>query len=142
MEASAFPEASGKTCSRTSARVAECAEAVVEVELGALADGKVSVCTEAGVGLATGAASGCATMFFSGFFSGFFSAVAFGEFDFGGAADGFGAGGTSRRAGCSTALGCAAAVEAEEDDSGRRPRIFGSAKIATMTRSPAATGTT
>src|SRR6266851_9658454 len=138
MLASALSEASGRTCSRTSARVAECAEAVAEGELGALADGKVSVRTGAGVGLATGAAGGCATMFFSGFFS----AVIFGEFDFGGAADGFGAGGTSRRADCSTALGCAAAVEAEEDDSGRRPRILGSAMIATITKRPAATGTT
>src|SRR5260370_1675295 len=137
MEASALSEASGRTCSRTSARVAECAEAVAEVELGAFADGKVAVRREAGVGLATGAAGGGATMFFSGFFS----AVMFGEFDFGGAADGFGAGETSRREGCSTALGCAA-VEAEDDDSGRRPRIFGSAMIATITKSPAATGTT
>src|SRR6267378_3854818 len=133
MVASAFAEASGKTCSSTSARAAEGAEA-----LGAFADAKVPVRTEAGVGVATGELCGCATVFFS--------AVAFSEFDFGSAADGFGAGGTSRRAGCSRALGCAAgwtaAVAAEDDDSGRRPRIFGSAIIATITRSPAATGTT
>src|SRR6266481_4630274 len=101
MLASALFEASGRICSRTSARVAECAEAVAEVELGALADGKVSVRTEAGVGVAAGEGSGCATIVLSGFFSGFFSAVIFGEFDFGDATDGFGAGGASRRAGCS-----------------------------------------
>src|SRR5260370_11949263 len=114
MLASDFHEASGKTCSRTSARVAECAEAprVFElgaVELGAFADGKVSVRTEAGVGVATGEGCGCATIVLSGFFSG----VIFGEFDFGGAADGFGAGGASLRAGCGAALGCAAGLGAE-----------------------------
>src|SRR5467141_1230038 len=130
MVARAFAEASGKTCSSTSARAAEGAEA-----LGAFADAKVPVRTEAGVGVATGELCGCATVFFS--------AVAFSEFDFGSAADGFGAGGTSRRAGCLRALGCwTAAVAAEDDDSGRRPRIFGSAIIATITRSPATTGTT
>src|SRR6266481_5721351 len=97
MVASAFAEASGKTCSSTSARAAEGAEA-------------------------------------------------FGAFSFGAAADGFGPGGASRCAGCSTALGWVAgwtaAEAAEDEDSERRPRILGNAKIATMTRSPAATGTT
>src|SRR5713101_9670476 len=133
MVASALSEAWGKTCSRTSARAADGAEA-----LGVFADGKVSVRTEAGVGAATGELCGCATVFFS--------AVVFSESSFGGAADVFGAGPTPRRAGCSTALGCAAgctaAVAAEDEDSERRPRILGSAIIATITRSPAAAGTT
>src|SRR5260370_16540987 len=90
MLASDFHEASGKTCSRTSARVAECAEAprVFElgaVELGAFADGKVSVRTEAGVGVATGEGCGCATIVLSGFFSG----AIFGGFHFRGAPDRF-----------------------------------------------------
>src|SRR5882724_10324625 len=110
MVASAFAEASGKTCSSTSARAAEGAEA-----FGAFADAKVPVRTEAGVGAATGC--GCATVFFSG--------VVFGEFSFGAAADGFGPGGASRCAGCSTALGWVAgwtAAEAAKDSRQRKDR--------------------
>src|SRR6266851_3634715 len=133
MVARAFSETSGKICSRTSPRAEDDAEA-----LGAFADGKVSVRTAARAGAATGELSGCAT--------GFFSAAAVSEFCVAVDADGFGADGASRRAGCSIGFGCAAggaeAVEEGEEASERWPRIFGSAKIATITRIAAATGTT
>src|SRR6266702_1675831 len=98
--ARALSEASGKICSRTSPRAEEDADA-----LGAFSDGadgagaSVPVPTEAGVGAATGELSG-----FAGFF---FSAAAFSEFCVAGGADGFGAAGLSRRAGCSTGFVCA-----------------------------------
>ena len=103
--------------------------------LGAFADEKVSVRTEAGVGAAGGGSCGVGAVFFS--------AAGFTAFC---GADGFGDGGVARRAGGSTAVDEAAAgavaVEAEEEESERWPRIFGSAKIATITRRAAATGTT
>src|SRR5258708_37284572 len=133
MVARAFSETSGKICSRTSPRAEE--DAVV---LGAFAEGKVSVRTAARAGVATGELSGCGT--------GFFSAAAVSEVCVAVDADGLGADGVSRRAGCSIGSGCAAggaeAVGADEGGSGRWPRIFGRAKIATITRNAAATGTT
>src|SRR5713226_4907238 len=133
MVARAFAETSGKICSRTSPRAGEAAEA-----LGAFADGSVPVRTEAGDGVATGELCGWATVFFS--------AAAFSEFCVADVADGFGAGGVSRRTGSSTGFGWAAggadAVAAVDEESERWPRIFGSARMATITRSAAATGTT
>src|SRR5260370_42430960 len=100
MVARALAEASGKSCSRTSPRAEEEAEALGAFSDGADgADGSVSVRTEAGVGAATGELSG-----FGAFF---FSAAAFSAFCVAGGADGFGAAGLSRRAGCSTGFGCA-----------------------------------
>src|SRR6267143_1518825 len=129
MVARAFSETSGKISSRTSPRSEDDAEA-----LGAFADGNVSVRTEAGVGAASAELSGSAARFFWAVFSE--SRVA----------DGSEAARVSRRAGCSIASGCAAgwaeAVEADDEPSERWPRIFGSAKMATITRSTAATGTT
>src|SRR5712692_6704855 len=129
----AFAEASGKICSRTSPRAGDEAEA-----LGAFADGNVSVRTEAVVGAVTGELCGCAAVFFS--------AAAFSEFCVADVADGFGVGGVSRPAGRSAGFCCAAggaeAVAAVDEESERWPRIFGSARMATITKSPAATGTT
>ena len=106
--------------------------------LGAFADGNLSVRTEAGVGVVIGELFGCATVFFS--------TVVFGEFFAGGGTDGLGAGGISRREGCSAGFDGAAAgaedVEADDEESGSRLRIFGSAKIATIIRSTAPAGTT
>src|SRR5205807_5098975 len=133
--ASAFSEASGKTCSRTSARAEDDPE-----WLGALADGNVSVRTVAdvGVGVMTAELRGSAVRFFS--------AAAFSEFCTAAGADGFGAGGVSRRVGFSTesgrAAGCTAAVAADDEESERWPRIFGIATTATITRTAAAAGTT
>jgi hypothetical protein len=119
--------------------------------IGAFADGNVSVRTEAGIGAATGELFGCATEELGGGDTGFFSAAAFSESGFadgasGFGADGFGAGEISRREGCSASFGGAAAgaeeAEADDEESGRRLRIFGSAMTATMTRSTAAAGTT
>ena len=94
--------------------------------------------TEAGVGAVTGELCGGAAVFFS--------AAAFNEFCLPDAADGFGVGGVSRRAGGSAGFCCAAdgadAVEVGDEELGRRLRIFGSARIATITRSAAARGTT
>src|SRR5439155_731642 len=74
--------------------------------------------------------------------AGFFSAAAFSEFCTAAGADGFGAGGVSRRVGFSTesgrAAGCTAAVAADDEESERWPRIFGSATTATITRKAAA----
>src|SRR5260370_1551886 len=132
MVARAFSETSGKTCSRTSARAGDDAGT-----LGALAAGNVSVRAEAGVGVATGELCGCAT--------GFFSAAACREFCVAAGEDGFGADAVWRRAGCSTRFGCAAggaeACEADDEESERWPRIFGSAMMATIIRSTAAAGT-
>src|SRR6266851_4077470 len=133
MVARAFSETSGKICSRTSPRAEEDAGV-----LGAFAEGKVSVRTAARAGVATGELSGCGT--------GFFSAAAVSESCVADVADGLGPDGVSRRAGCSIGFGCAAggaaAVEEGEEASERWPRIFGSAKIATITRNAAARGTT
>src|SRR5258708_39692594 len=92
MVARAFSETSGKICSRTSPRAEE--DAVV---LGAFAEGKVSVRTAARAGVATGELSGCGT--------GFFSAAAVSEVCVAVDADGLGADGVSRRAGCSLGSG-------------------------------------
>jgi hypothetical protein len=143
----AFWGASGKIWSRTSPRAEGAAvdNAVDEVldeavddagALGAFADENVPVRTEAGVGATGGGSWGAGAVFFS--------AGAFNVFC---GPDGFGDGGVARRAGGSTAFGGAAAagaeaVEAEEEESERWPRIFGSAKMATITRRTAATGTT
>src|SRR5260370_42335365 len=133
MVARGCSETWGKICSRTSPRAEE--DGVV---LGAFAEGKVSVRTAARAGVATGELSGCGT--------GFFSAAAVSEFCVAVDADGLGADGVSRRAGCSigfgSATGGAEAVEEGGEGSGRWPRSFGSAKIATITRSAAARGTT
>src|SRR5260370_29630206 len=86
---------SGKICSRTSPRAGDDAEA-----LGALAEGKVSVRTEAGVGAATGELCGCA--------AGFFSAAACRVLSVAAGEDGLGADAACRCAGCSTRFGCAA----------------------------------
>src|SRR6266852_1619542 len=132
MVARAFAETSGKIWSRTSPRAGDDAEV-----LGAFAGGNVSVRTEAGVGAATGEVCGCAAAFFPAVFS---------EFCDAGGADFFGAGGLARCAGCSTGFGCAEVeadvAEADDEESERWPRIFGNAKMATRTRSTAATGTT
>src|SRR5258708_3205533 len=111
----ALSETSGNTWSRTSPRAGETVE-----DFGALADGNVSVRSDAGAGTRPAAdderagadgLSGSAS-------ADFFSAPAFREFG----AMGF-AGGVSRCAGWAAGFGgeagCAAAVEAEEEDSGR-----------------------
>src|SRR6266850_442089 len=112
----ALSETSGNTCSRTSPCVGEAAE-----DLGALADGKVSVRSAAGAG-AGGAVEDARAG--AGELGGnvsavFFSALAFSEF---GAAV-FAVGAVSLCAGWPAGFGgeagCAAAVEAEEEDSGR-----------------------
>src|ERR1700674_2280745 len=111
----AFSEASGNTCSRTSPCAGEAAE-----DFGALADGKVSVRSTAGagVGAATDEARAGAGELGGDVSTGFLSSLAFSEFG----AAGF-AGGVSRctgwPAGFGGEAGCAAAVEAEEEDSGR-----------------------
>src|SRR6267378_559785 len=132
MVARAFSETSGKISSRTSPRSGDDAEA-----LGAFADGNVPVRTEAGVGAASAELSGSAARFFSAVFS---------ESRVVDVADGSEAARVSRRAGSSIVSGCPAggaeAVEADDEASERWPRIFGSAKMATITRSTAATGTT
>src|SRR2546430_17298258 len=78
--------------------------------------------------------------------AGFFSAAAFSEFFTAAGADGFGAGGVSRRVGFSTesgrTAGCTAAVAADDEGSERWPRIFGGAPTARITRKAAATGNT
>src|SRR5882757_1612194 len=114
MVARAFSEALGKIWSRTSPREGE-----DDAATGALADGNVSVRTEAAVGVATGKL-GCAT-------TGFFSVAVFSELCLADGADGFEAGANSRRAGWSTGFGSSAAVaaevEADDEESGRCPRI-------------------
>src|ERR1700674_4004969 len=134
MVARAFSETSGKISSRTSPRSEVDAEA-----LGAFADGNVSVRTEAELGAASASAELCGSA------ARFFSAV-FSESRVADVADGSEAAWLSRRAGCSVGFGCAAggaeAVEAGDEASERWPRIFGSAKMPTITRSTAATGTT
>ena len=111
----AFSETSGKTWSRTSPCAGEAAE-----DFGALADGNVSVRSAAGAGAAAAADGERAGADELGGddSAGFFSALAFSEFD---AADFAGA--VSRCAGWAAGFdgeaGCAAAVEAEEEDSGR-----------------------
>src|SRR2546430_15751575 len=76
----------------------------------------------------------------------FFSAAAIGEFRVVEGADGFNSDGDSRRTGCSTGFdgsaGCAGVVAADDEESGRWPRILGSARTATMTRNAAIRGTT
>src|SRR6266849_1085992 len=133
MVARAVGEASGKIWSRTSPRAGGDVE-----PLGAFADGIVSVRTEAGTGVVTGELCGGA--------EGFFSAAVFTEFCLADGTGGFAADAVPRRAGCSTGFGCsagtAADVEADDEESERWPRILGSARMATMTNSPAATGTT
>src|SRR5258708_29195866 len=115
MVARAFSETWGKICSRTSPRAEEDAEV-----LGAFAEGKVSVRTAARAAVATGELSGCA--------AGFFSAAAVSEFCVADVADGLGADGVSRRAGCSIGFGCAAgggeAGGEGEEAAGRWPRVF------------------
>src|SRR5260370_38712670 len=130
MVARGFSEGLGKVWARASAREGE-----DDLARAALADGNVSVRTEAVVAVAPlGLDSGAA---------GFFSAAVFSELCLADGADGFEAGAISRRAGWATAFGCSGAVAAqvEEDDeeSGRWPRSFGSARRATMTKRPAAT---
>ena len=141
MVARAFAEASGKIWSRTSPR----AEDETGV-LGAFADGNVSVRTEAGIGAAADEGFGCAAGEVLGGAPVFFSAAAFSEFCFAEGADGFGGGGISRCEGCSTSFGGAATgaedAEAEDEESGRWPRIFGSTMTATIIRSTAPAGTT
>src|SRR6267378_6264008 len=131
--ARALSETSGRTSSRTSPRAGE--DAVV---FGAFADGKVSVRTTAGVRAATGELSGRAAVFFS--------AAVFSEFCVADGADVFRADEVSRRTGCSIRFGvpagCAGAAEADDEESERWPRIFGSAMMAKITNSTAATGTT
>ena len=133
MVASAPGEASGKIWSRTSPREEDDAEA-----LGTFADGNVPVRTAAVVEAGTDKVCGCV--------AGFFSAVTFRELRESDAWDGFAAGGSSRRPGCSAGFAggavAAVVVEADEEESGRRPRIFGRAMTATIIRSTAATGTT
>src|SRR6266404_4308841 len=112
----AFSETSGKTWSRTSPCAGEAGE-----DFGALADGKVSVRSTAGAGAAAAAVDERAGAGELGGDdrAGFFSALAFSEFD----AEGFAGGGVSRCAGWAVDFGreagCAAPVEAEEEDSGR-----------------------
>src|SRR5216684_6871634 len=112
----ALSDTSGKTWSRTSPREGEAAE-----DFGALADGKVSVRSTAGagVGAAAEAERAGAGELSGDFIGGFFSAPAFNELG----AAGFSGGGVSRCTGWPTGFdgeaGCAAAVEAEEEDSGR-----------------------
>src|SRR2546421_908154 len=133
MVARAFSETSGRVSSRTSPRAEDEAEA-----LGAFADGKTSVRTAAGIGVACGELGGCA--------AGFFSAADFSELRVAAGGDGFDSGGVSRSAGCSTSFGgpagWAEAVAEDGGDSGRWPRVFGSTRMATITKNPAATGTT
>src|SRR6266849_4711501 len=133
MVASAPGEASGKTWSRTSPREEDDTEA-----LGTFADGNVPVPTAAVVEAGTDKVCGCV--------AGFFSAAALSEVRESDAGDGFAAGASSRRAGCSAgfagAVVAAVVVEADEEESGRWPRIFGRAMTATIIRSTAATGTT
>src|SRR5437667_7025107 len=133
MVARALPEASGRICSSTSPREGDDAEL-----LGAFADGNVSVRTAAGVGVVTAEPRGSGAALFT--------AAALSEFCVAAGGDGFGAGAVSRRAGFSTGSGCTsgctAAVAADDEESERWPRIFGSAKAATIIRSPAAKGTT
>lgn len=112
-------------------------------DFGTLAGGTVSVRIAAGVVVA-GAFFGGAT--------GFFSAAFFRESC--GAEDGMGfevgvgleAGGISRCTSCAANFGGAVtgaeAAEADGEEPGRRARIFGSAMMATITKSTAATGTT
>ena|SRR6267378_2708545 len=112
----AFSEASGNTCSRTSPCAGEAAE-----DFGALADGNVSVRSTAGAGAGAAAdeVRAGAGELGGDVSAGFFSALAFREFG----AAGFAGGGVSRcegwPAGFAGEAGCAAAVEAEEEDSGR-----------------------
>jgi hypothetical protein len=88
--------------------------------LGAFTDGNVSVRTEAGVGLVTGELFGCATEELGGSDTGFFSAPVFSGLSFAAGADGFGAGGVSRPAGCSTGFAPVAEdVEADDEESER-----------------------
>src|ERR1700720_1617359 len=117
MVARARSEALGKIWSSTSPREGE-----DDVATGALADGNVSVRTEAVVGVATlGLDSGAA---------GFFSVAVFSELCLADGADGFETGAISRRASWSNGFGCSAAVaadvEADDEESGRWPRLFGS----------------
>ena len=112
----AFSEASGNTCSR----ISPCAEEAAE-DFGALADGNVSVRSTAGAGAGAAAdeVRAGAGELDGDVSTGFFSALAFREFG----AAGFAGGGVSRcegwPAGFAEEAGCAAAVEAEEEDSGR-----------------------
>jgi hypothetical protein len=120
MVASAPGEASGKTSSRISPRAEEDAEGDAdgdaeedeEDDEGArgafvsFTDGNVSVRTEAGVDVVAGELFGCAASEVLGG-AVFFSAGAFSEFCFAEAADDFGAGVASRRAGRSAVLGLA-----------------------------------
>src|SRR6266853_4151955 len=133
MVASAPGEASGKIWSRTSPREEGGAAA-----LRSLADGNVPVRTAAVAEAGTGKACGCV--------AGFFSAAAFSELRGSDAGDGFPPAGTSPRVACSAgfagAVVAAVVVEADEEESGRWPRIFGRAMTATIIRSTAATGTT
>src|SRR5260370_26912919 len=115
MVARAFSEALGKIWSRTSPREGE-----DDVARGALADGNVSVRTEAVVAVAPlGLDSGAA---------GFFSAAVFSELCLADGRDGFEAGAISRRAGWSTAFGWSAAVaaegEARGEGAGRGPGVL------------------
>ena len=107
-------ETSGRTCSRTSPCVGEAAEG-----LGAFADGNVSVRSTAGAGAGAAAEDAWAGELGGDGSAGFFSAPAFKEFG----AAGFVEGAVSRCAGWPEGFGgeagCAAAVEAEEEDSGR-----------------------
>src|SRR2546421_10869177 len=108
MVARAFSETSGKIWSRTSPRAEDEAEA-----LGAFADGKTSVRTAAGVGVASGELGGWAAGFFSAaVFSELRVAAGGGGFDSGGGlrngrgsaqfggAPGWGAGGGRNGGGC------------------------------------------
>src|SRR6267142_6401708 len=112
----ALSDTSGKTWSRISPRAGKAAE-----DFGALADGKVSVRSTAGagVGAAAEAERAGAGELGEDVGAGFFSALAFSEFG----AMGFAGGGVSRctgwPAGFDGEAGCAAAVDAEEEDSGR-----------------------
>src|SRR5437899_389423 len=138
MVARAFSETSGKTCSRISPRAEGAAE-----DSGAFADGNVPVRREAGAGAATaadgvepGERSASSAVFFPG---AVFVTAALAE-------EAFEGGGACRRAGCDCDFGWAAGwagpVEAEEEGSGRRLRIFGSARMVTTTNMAASTGTT
>src|SRR5260370_38695224 len=132
MAARGFPEADGKTWWRSSPPAGDDAGT-----LGALAAGNVSVRAEAGVGVATGELCGCAT--------GFFSAAACRQFCVAAGEDGFGADAVWGRAGCLTRFGWAAggagACEADDEESERWPRVFGSALMAAVISSRAAEGT-
>src|SRR2546430_6016794 len=115
MVARAFSETSGRVSSRTSPRAEDEAEA-----LGAFADGKTSVRTAAGIGVACGELGGCA--------AGFFSAADFSELRVAAGGGGFYSGGGSPSAGCSTHL-CGPPGPAEgggqgAGDTGRMPRSF------------------